>query len=134
LGLRKCQCLTENLPFVSALKKLGVETVEVRKPEQLKNLSGLIIPGGESTTMAKLAEEYNLVCGLLFPSYSSSVVSVYGNFCCIKETPVWRIAGAWEVGGRHFIISAVMFGLCAFSCGASKGSRFLLFVLQERQA
>lgn len=35
--------------------------MEVRKPEQLSGLSGLIIPGGESTTMAKLAEQYKLV-------------------------------------------------------------------------
>lgn len=35
--------------------------VEIRKAEQLQNLSSLIIPGGESTTMAKLAEYYNLV-------------------------------------------------------------------------
>lgn len=45
----------------AALRKIGVEAVEVRKPEQLVGLAGLIIPGGESTTMAKLAEAYNLV-------------------------------------------------------------------------
>ena len=33
----------------------------MRKPEQLAGLSGLIIPGGESTTMAKLAEHYKMV-------------------------------------------------------------------------
>ncbi|KAJ7526983.1 hypothetical protein O6H91_16G030400 [Diphasiastrum complanatum] len=43
-----------------ALKKLGVEAVEVRKPEDLEGLLGLIIPGGESTTMSKLAEQYKL--------------------------------------------------------------------------
>lgn len=36
--------------------------VEIRKPEQLLNVASLIIPGGESTTMAKLAELHNLVC------------------------------------------------------------------------
>ncbi|MCQ3952512.1 MAG: pyridoxal 5'-phosphate synthase glutaminase subunit PdxT, partial [Chloroflexi bacterium] len=36
---------------VSMLKKLGVETAEVRLPEHLKSLDGLIIPGGESTTI-----------------------------------------------------------------------------------
>lgn len=45
----------------SGLRKLGVDAVEIRKPEQLAELSGLIIPGGESTTMAKLAEKNNLV-------------------------------------------------------------------------
>lgn len=46
---------------ISMLKKLGVETTEVRLPEHLKNLDGLIIPGGESTTIGKLAVAYNLL-------------------------------------------------------------------------
>ncbi|BBN18820.1 pyridoxal 5'-phosphate synthase pdxT subunit [Marchantia polymorpha subsp. ruderalis] len=49
---------------IVALRKLGVDAVEVRKPEQLSGLSGLIIPGGESTTMAKLAEQYKLIPAL----------------------------------------------------------------------
>lgn len=47
--------------ILTVLKRLGVKGVEVRKPEQLLNVSSLIIPGGESTTMAKLAELHNLV-------------------------------------------------------------------------
>jgi 5'-phosphate synthase pdxT subunit len=43
------------------LKKIGVETVEVRLPKHLEGLDGLIIPGGESTTIGKLATAYNLV-------------------------------------------------------------------------
>jgi 5'-phosphate synthase pdxT subunit len=37
------------------LRQIGVEPVEVRKPEHLDGLDGLIIPGGESTTIGKLA-------------------------------------------------------------------------------
>jgi len=37
-----------------------VETAEVRLPEHLKGLDGLIIPGGESTTIGKLSEDYGL--------------------------------------------------------------------------
>lgn len=44
------------------LRRLGVKGVEIKKPEQLENVASLIIPGGESTTMAKLAEYHNLVC------------------------------------------------------------------------
>ena len=36
------------------LRRLGAEAVEVRKPEQLEGLDGLVIPGGESTTMSML--------------------------------------------------------------------------------
>src|SRR5258708_15158438 len=43
------------------LKRLGGETAEVRLPEHLKGLDGLIIPGGESTTIGKLANDYELI-------------------------------------------------------------------------
>jgi 5'-phosphate synthase pdxT subunit len=43
------------------LEHLGVEVVEVRLPENLQGLDGLIIPGGESTTIGKLAEDYHLI-------------------------------------------------------------------------
>jgi 5'-phosphate synthase pdxT subunit len=43
------------------LSKLGVEHCEVRLPDQLDELTALIIPGGESTTIGKLAFEYGLI-------------------------------------------------------------------------
>jgi 5'-phosphate synthase pdxT subunit len=43
------------------LQRLGITVVEVRLPKQLEGLSGLIIPGGESTTIAKLAVNFNLM-------------------------------------------------------------------------
>ena len=46
---------------ISMLKELGVDTAEVRLPEQLNGLNGLIIPGGESTTIGKLAVAYGLM-------------------------------------------------------------------------
>ncbi|AEG13658.1 Glutamine amidotransferase subunit pdxT [Desulfofundulus kuznetsovii DSM 6115] len=42
------------------LAALGVESRQVRKPEQLEGINGLIIPGGESTTMGKLLHDYHL--------------------------------------------------------------------------
>jgi 5'-phosphate synthase pdxT subunit len=43
------------------LEHLGVEVVEVRLPPDLKGLDGLIIPGGESTTIGKLAEDFEMI-------------------------------------------------------------------------
>jgi 5'-phosphate synthase pdxT subunit len=43
------------------LRRLGVEGVEVRLPRDLEGLEGLIIPGGESTTIGKLAVQYDLM-------------------------------------------------------------------------
>jgi len=42
------------------LQKLGVETSEIRLPAQLQELDGLIMPGGESTTILKLMHGYGL--------------------------------------------------------------------------
>jgi 5'-phosphate synthase pdxT subunit len=47
-----------------ALARCGAEAVEVRKPEQLTDLDGLIIPGGESTTLLKLMEAWGFVPAL----------------------------------------------------------------------
>jgi len=44
----------------AVLRRLGAEPVEVRKPEQLADLDGLIIPGGESTAIARLVRLYGL--------------------------------------------------------------------------
>jgi 5'-phosphate synthase pdxT subunit len=46
---------------ITTLKRLGVETAEVRLPGHLDDLDGLIIPGGESTTIAKLAVAFGLL-------------------------------------------------------------------------
>jgi 5'-phosphate synthase pdxT subunit len=43
------------------LKRLGVETVEVRLPSHLEGLDGLILPGGESTTIGKLSVDFGLL-------------------------------------------------------------------------
>lgn len=42
------------------LRRLGAEVVEVRKPEQLEGLDGLVVPGGESTTFMRLMRLYGL--------------------------------------------------------------------------
>jgi len=45
----------------AVLKGLGVEAREVRLPRDLEDLDGLILPGGESTTIGKLARTYGLL-------------------------------------------------------------------------
>jgi 5'-phosphate synthase pdxT subunit len=44
----------------AVLRKLGAEPVEVRLPEQLAELDGLVIPGGESTAIGRLVRLYGL--------------------------------------------------------------------------
>src|SRR6266508_4836447 len=47
------------------LRRLGAEVVEVRKPQQLDGLEGLVVPGGESTTFTRLMRLYGLDEALL---------------------------------------------------------------------
>ncbi len=64
----------------SVLRGLGVDVVEVRKPEHLAGLDGLIIPGGESTAISRVAR----AGGLLEPLRQF-----------VQETPTWgTCAGA----------------------------------------
>ena len=46
---------------ITMLQRLGAQTAEVRLPEDLNGLDGLIMPGGESTTIGKLATDYCLL-------------------------------------------------------------------------
>ncbi|HXG16383.1 MAG TPA: pyridoxal 5'-phosphate synthase glutaminase subunit PdxT [Calidithermus sp.] len=47
-----------------ALARCGVQAVEVRKPEALEEIDGLVIPGGESTTLLKLMGAWNFAPAL----------------------------------------------------------------------
>jgi pyridoxal 5'-phosphate synthase pdxT subunit len=44
----------------AALRRLGAEAVEVRLPQQLADLDGLVVPGGESTSIGRLVRIYGL--------------------------------------------------------------------------
>jgi 5'-phosphate synthase pdxT subunit len=46
---------------LAVVRRLGAEGIEVRTPEDLANLDALIIPGGESTTIGRLASIYGLI-------------------------------------------------------------------------
>ncbi|MYC31104.1 MAG: pyridoxal 5'-phosphate synthase glutaminase subunit PdxT [Chloroflexi bacterium] len=45
---------------IAVLRRLNVECQEVRLPEQLEGIDGLIVPGGESTTLSRLMSIYHL--------------------------------------------------------------------------
>jgi 5'-phosphate synthase pdxT subunit len=49
------------IEHIKILREIGEEAMEIRLPAQLDDLAGLIIPGGESTTIGKLAVAYNLI-------------------------------------------------------------------------
>ncbi|MCX6004244.1 MAG: pyridoxal 5'-phosphate synthase glutaminase subunit PdxT, partial [Chloroflexi bacterium] len=49
------------IEHIKIFNKLGLETQEVRLPAELEGIQGLVIPGGESTTMLKLMQSFNLI-------------------------------------------------------------------------
>jgi 5'-phosphate synthase pdxT subunit len=49
------------IEHVRAVRTMGAETLEIRKPEELEGVSGIIIPGGESTVITRLMHHYDLV-------------------------------------------------------------------------
>jgi 5'-phosphate synthase pdxT subunit len=46
---------------LAALREQGADAVPVRRPEELADVDGLVLPGGESTTMVKLADRFGLL-------------------------------------------------------------------------
>jgi 5'-phosphate synthase pdxT subunit len=49
---------------IYALRRLGVEPVEVRQISDLDRIDGLVVPGGESTTICKLMAAYGLLASI----------------------------------------------------------------------
>ncbi len=49
------------IEHIHKLRQLGIQAVEVRLPQDMPGLDGLIIPGGESTTIGKLMVAYDLM-------------------------------------------------------------------------
>ena len=60
-----------------AFERLGADVVEVRLPQHLDGVSGLVIPGGESTTMAKLMAAYGFDSAI--PEFVNAGGSLWGT-------------------------------------------------------
>jgi 5'-phosphate synthase pdxT subunit len=74
-----------------AFERLGATVREVRLPEQLTGLSGLVIPGGESTTMARLMRVYGL---------DEAIVNFHARGGAVWGTCAGAIVVAKEIEGR----------------------------------
>jgi 5'-phosphate synthase pdxT subunit len=62
---------------VAALREQGAEPLAVRRPEELAAVHGLVLPGGESTTIAKLADRFGLMAPLRAAVHDG--LPVYGS-------------------------------------------------------
>ncbi|KPH75172.1 MULTISPECIES: pyridoxal 5'-phosphate synthase glutaminase subunit PdxT [Bacillaceae] len=62
---------------VKHIHDLGLQSLIVKKPEQLKDVNGLILPGGESTTMRKLIDRYGFFEPL--KEFSNKGIPIFGT-------------------------------------------------------
>ncbi|KAL8204717.1 hypothetical protein R6Q57_010340 [Mikania cordata] len=97
---------------IAALRRIGVKGVEIRKAEQLENVSSLIIPGGESTTMAKLAELHNLFPALReFVKMGKPVWGTCAGLIFLANKATGQKTGGQElVGGLDCTVHRNFFG------------------------
>lgn len=77
----------------SLLSGLGVDTREIRLPEHLEGINGLIIPGGESTTIGKLAITYDLLeplrqFGTTHPVWGTCAGAIFLSMDAQRDQPL----------------------------------------------
>jgi len=93
----------------ASLKRCGVEAVEVKTAENFKGLDGLILPGGESTTMRRLIDTYDLMKPLKqFISLDRPVFGTCAGLILLAE----RIAGSdiCHIGMMNITVERNSFG------------------------
>ncbi|GLJ37093.1 hypothetical protein SUGI_0751790 [Cryptomeria japonica] len=97
---------------LAALGKLGVKGFLVRKPEQLEGISGLIIPGGESTTIARLAEYHNFIRALReFSNKGQPIWGTCAGLIFLANKAVGQKEGGQElIGGLDCTVHRNFFG------------------------
>jgi 5'-phosphate synthase pdxT subunit len=97
---------------MAALRRIGVSGVEVRKPVHLVAVDSLIIPGGESTTMAKLANYHNLFPALReFVGGGKPVWGTCAGLIFLANKAVGTKLGGQElVGGLDCTVHRNFFG------------------------
>ena len=101
----------EHLQALDSLSELGVSSIAVKRIEELKSIDALIIPGGESTTIAKLARIFGL-----FEAIQSRIANgmpVYGScagLILLAEKILEGAVGQETFGGLNITARRNAFG------------------------
>jgi 5'-phosphate synthase pdxT subunit len=96
---------------LAVLAELGAKGVPVRRPSELDDIDGLIIPGGESTVMDKLSRAFGLADPL--KQRIAEGLPVYGTcagLILLADTVLDAIAGQQTVGGLDVSVRRNAFG------------------------
>jgi len=97
---------------INMLARLGVNAVEVRLAEQLTELDGLIIPGGESTSMGLVAERWGLVKPLQDWVHAGRPVwgTCAGMILLADDAAGQKLGGQALIGGLEVTVNRNYFG------------------------
>jgi 5'-phosphate synthase pdxT subunit len=87
---------------VTALARLGADVREVRKPEQLDGLDGLVIPGGESTAIGRLIRLYGLEAAL--GSFRAPIFGTCAGMILVAREAVDGVAGQPLLGLADIVV------------------------------
>lgn len=93
------------------LQELGADVVEVRLPEHLSGINGLVIPGGESSVMDKLTRIFGLRAGLI--DAISAGLPVFGTcagLIMLADSLDDAIVGQQTLGGLDVTVRRNAFG------------------------
>jgi len=96
---------------IAVLNDLGANTVPVRRPEELDLIDGLVIPGGESSVMDKLARTFGLFDPL--KAKIAAGLPMYGTcagLIMISNTVLDAITGQQSLGGLDVAVRRNAFG------------------------
>jgi len=96
---------------IAVLSQLDVDSISVKRADQLGNIDGLIIPGGESSVIDKLSRLFGLAEPL--KSAIRSGLPVYGTcagLIMLADTIADAIAGQQSLGGFDLVVRRNAFG------------------------
>ena len=100
------------IEHIKAMQRLGVEAVPVRRPDELKGLDGLIIPGGESTAILSLMASYKLLRPVKelaradFPIWGTCA----GMVCLARRVSNPNSAGTKTLSAMNMVVKRNAFG------------------------
>lgn len=96
---------------VDVLRKLDCEVVEVKTPAQLASVQALVIPGGESTTIFKLAEIFDMLEPLRAAiSAGLPVLGTCAGLILLSKTILDPASGQESFGGLDVVVRRNAFG------------------------
>ena len=96
---------------IGVLRSLGADAIPVKRPEELQRVSGLVIPGGESSVMDKLSRLFGLAEPL--KAAVASGMPMYGTcagLIMLADTLLDAINGQQTLGGFDLVVRRNAFG------------------------